>query len=667
MLENLSTRLQGIFSGLRGKGRLTEDDINDAMREIRMALLEADVNFKVVKSFVARTKERCLDAEVLDSLTPAQNVIKIVLDELTELLGRTDSKLVLSSRIPNVIMLVGLQGSGKTTAAAKLAYRLKQENHSPLLVACDVYRPAAADQLETLGGEIGVRVYRGDGQDPVKIAQEGIQDAIDNLRDVVIVDTAGRLHVDDEMMDEAENIKRAVKPDQILMVVDAMTGQDVVNVASAFSQRVDFDGVIMSKMDGDARGGGALSIKQVTGKPIKFISSGEKPDSLEEFHPDRMAKRILGMGDVVSLIESAVKVQQEEVEQEQAERMMRANLTLNDFIDMNRQIRKMGGVSKLLSALPGGDKAMAAGQVDENAFDHMEVIINSMSRPSARSRAVERLAPCAHRGRCRRERLGREPAHEEVQRDEEDDEEDDACRGGDAGRQEGEEGEERPQAPHGTARRHGRHEHGRPQEAPGHAGRVAVRPRRIDRARGSARVLLAHTQRKEAHMALEIRPYREEDLAGMIKVWNEVVEAGEAFPQVEPLTMETARAFFAEQTLTTVAAIDDKLFGLYILHPNNEGRCVHVANASYAVASSARGLGLGRELVKDSLSQAARKGFRGLQFNAVVASNEAAIHLYEDLGFTRVGTIPGGFCSILGNFEDMHIYYKDCFGAALPS
>ena len=203
MLENLSERLQGIFSGLRGKGRLTEDDINDAMREIRMALLEADVNFKVVKSFVARTKERCLGAEVLDSLTPAQNVIKIVLDELTELLGRTDSKLVLSSRIPNVIMLVGLQGSGKTTAAAKLAYRLKQENHAPLLVACDVYRPAAADQLQTLGGELGVRVYRGDGQDPVRIAKEGIQDAIDNLRDVVIVDTEGRLHVDDEMMDEA--------------------------------------------------------------------------------------------------------------------------------------------------------------------------------------------------------------------------------------------------------------------------------------------------------------------------------------------------------------------------------------------------------------------------------------------------------------------------------
>lgn len=380
MLENLSERLQGIFSGLRGKGRLTEEDINGAMREIRMALLEADVNFKVVKTFIARTKERCLDAEVMESLTPAQNVVKIVLDELTELLGRTDSRLVMSSRIPNVIMLVGLQGSGKTTAAAKLAYRLKQENRSPLLVACDVYRPAAADQLQTLGDEIGVRVYRGDGTDPVKIAQEGVRDAIDNLRDVVIVDTAGRLHVDEEMMDEADAIKRAVKPDQILMVVDAMTGQDVVNVASAFAERVDFDGVIMSKMDGDARGGGALSVKQVTGKPIKFISSGEKPDSLEEFHPDRMAKRILGMGDMVSLIESAVKVQQDEIEQEQAERMLRSQLNLNDFIDMNRQIRKMGGVSKLISALPGGDKAVASGQVDAGMLDRMEVIINSMTK-----------------------------------------------------------------------------------------------------------------------------------------------------------------------------------------------------------------------------------------------------------------------------------------------
>lgn len=380
MLDNLSDKLQSIFSGLRSKGKLNEDDINSAMKEIRMALLEADVNFKVVKSFIKNTKERCLDAEVLDSLTPAQNVIKVVLDELTKLLGESDSQLVLSSRIPNVIMLVGLQGSGKTTAAAKLAYLLKKQNHNPLLVACDVYRPAAADQLQTLGDEIGVRVYRGDGKDPVKIAQEGVRDAVDSLRDVVIVDTAGRLHVDEEMMAEAAAIRDAVEPDQILMVVDAMTGQDVVNVASAFAEQVDFDGVIMSKMDGDARGGGALSIKQVTGKPIKFISMGEKLDSLEEFHPDRMAKRILGMGDVISLIETASQIRAEEIEQEEAERMMRADLNLNDFLTINKQVRKIGGIQKLVSALPGGDKALKDGQVNENALDEMEVIINSMTK-----------------------------------------------------------------------------------------------------------------------------------------------------------------------------------------------------------------------------------------------------------------------------------------------
>lgn len=380
MLDNLSDKLQSIFSGLRSKGKLNEDDINSAMKEIRMALLEADVNFKVVKSFIKNTKERCLDAEVLDSLTPAQNVIKVVLDELTKLLGESDSQLVLSSRIPNVIMLVGLQGSGKTTAAAKLAYLLKKQNHNPLLVACDVYRPAAADQLQTLGDEIGVRVYRGDGKDPVKIAQEGVRDAVDSLRDVVIVDTAGRLHVDEEMMAEAAAIRDAVEPDQILMVVDAMTGQDVVNVASAFAEQVDFDGVIMSKMDGDARGGGALSIKQVTGKPIKFISMGEKSDSLEEFHPDRMAKRILGMGDVISLIETASQIRAEEIEQEEAERMMRADLNLNDFLTINKQVRKIGGIQKLVSALPGGDKALKDGQVNENALDEMEVIINSMTK-----------------------------------------------------------------------------------------------------------------------------------------------------------------------------------------------------------------------------------------------------------------------------------------------
>ena len=381
MFDSLSGRLQEVFDDLRGKGRLTDDEVRFAMREVRMALLEADVNFKVVKDFVATTTQRCLETDILDSLTPSQNVVKVVLEELTNLLGPETAEMQLDrNRTPNVIMLVGLQGSGKTTAAAKLAYLLKKENRNPLLVACDVYRPAAADQLQTLGGEIGVPVYRGDGQDPVKIAKEGVQEAIDKMRDVVIVDTAGRLHVDEEMMAEAEALKEAVEPDEILMVVDAMTGQDVVNVAKAFAERVDFDGVIMSKMDGDARGGGALSIRKATGKPIKFISSGEKPSSLEVFHPDRMARRILGMGDMVSLIESAVKVQQEEEEAEAVERMRRMNLTLNDFLDMNRQIRKMGGIQKLVSALPGGDRAMAQGQVDETALDKMEVIIGSMTK-----------------------------------------------------------------------------------------------------------------------------------------------------------------------------------------------------------------------------------------------------------------------------------------------
>ena len=380
MFESLSDKLQKAFSGFRSKGHLTEDDINEGIREIRMALLEADVNYKVVKNFTRRVKERCLTAEVMDSLTPGQNVIKIVLDELTELLGGTTAELTFGSRIPGVVMLVGLQGSGKTTAAAKLAYRLMKQGHNPLLVACDVYRPAAADQLQALGDEMGVRVYRGDGKDPVKIATEGVRDAVDNLRDVVIVDTAGRLHVDDEMMDEAVAIRDAVEPDQILMVVDAMTGQDVVNVAAAFAEKVDFDGVIMSKMDGDARGGGALSILEVTGKPIEFISAGERPDSLEIFHPDRMAKRILGMGDVVSVIERAIEIQDREMEAAEAERLARADFDFNDFLQVISQTRKMGGLGKLVSALPGGDKALNAGQVDEHELDRTEAIINSMTK-----------------------------------------------------------------------------------------------------------------------------------------------------------------------------------------------------------------------------------------------------------------------------------------------
>ena len=382
--EGLTEKISSAFKHLRSKGRLTESDIKDAMKEIRMALLEADVNYKVVKNFTRRVKERCLTAEVMDSLTPGQNVIKIVLDELTDLLGGTTAELTFGSRIPGVVMLVGLQGSGKTTAAAKLAYRLKKQGHNPLLVACDVYRPAAADQLQTLGDEMDVRVYRGDGKDPVKIASEGVRDAIDNLRDVVIIDTAGRLHVDEEMMDEAVAIRDAVEPDQILMVVDAMTGQDVVNVAAAFAEQVDFDGVIMSKMDGDARGGGALSILEVTGKPIEFISAGERPDSLEIFHPDRMAKRILGMGDVVSVIERAIEIQDREMEEAEAERLARADFDFNDFLQVISQTRKMGGLGKLVSALPGGDKALNAGQIDEHELDRTEAIINSMTKEERR-------------------------------------------------------------------------------------------------------------------------------------------------------------------------------------------------------------------------------------------------------------------------------------------
>lgn len=379
MLENLSDKLTGVFDSLRSKGRLSEDDIEAAVREIRLALLEADVNYKVVKKFTAETKERCLTAEVMDSLTPAQNVIKIVLDQLTELLGTSTSRIEFSNRFPNVIMLVGLQGSGKTTAAAKLAYKLKREGHQPMLVACDIYRPAAKDQLQTLGGEIDVLVYREDIDDAVAIAKHGVQAAIDNMKDVVIIDTAGRLHVDEDMMNESIAIKNAVEPEYTLMVVDAMTGQDVVSVVSAFAEAVDFNGVILTKMDGDARGGGILSVREVTGKPIKFISAGEKPDSLEEFHPDRIAKRILGMGDMVSLVEAAVQAQADEEAALEAENLARGNLTLNDFKMINSQIHKMGGMSKLVSALPGGDKLVNSGQVDERAMDNMEVIIDSMT------------------------------------------------------------------------------------------------------------------------------------------------------------------------------------------------------------------------------------------------------------------------------------------------
>ncbi|MDO4806681.1 MAG: signal recognition particle protein [Coriobacteriales bacterium] len=383
VFNSLSDRLQDTFDKLRGKGRLTEDDINVAMREIRLALLEADVNFRVVRAFVARCREQCLEAEVLDSLNPTQNVVRIVLEELTKLLGSSDTELQLpKTRVPNVIMLVGLQGSGKTTAAAKLAYLLKNQGRKPLLAACDVHRPAAADQLQTLGDEIGVPVYRGDGKDAVRIASVAVQEEAKRQgRDLVIVDTAGRLQIDEQMMQEAVDIRDAVRPDQILMVVDAMTGQDIVNVVNEFNARMDFDGVIMSKLDGDARGGGALSVREVTGKPIMFVSQGEKPDSLEVFHPDRMARRILGMGDVVSIIEQAEKLSDEQ-SMADAERMLMEGFTMDDMLSQLNQVRKMGGLRKLAGMIPGVDRAISqsGANVSDEQMIPIEAMIHSMTK-----------------------------------------------------------------------------------------------------------------------------------------------------------------------------------------------------------------------------------------------------------------------------------------------
>jgi len=393
VFENLTQRLSGAFDALTGRGRPPEADIDAAMREVRLALLEADVNFAVVKDFVARVRERSLGADVMRSLTPGQTVIKIVLDELTTLMGTGESKLAFSGRIPNVIMLVGLQGSGKTTATAKLANLLRKQGRRPLLVACDVYRPAAIDQLEALGRELGVPVYRGaEGADPVEIAKAGVKAAIADMRDTVIVDTAGRLHVDEAMMQEAANIRDAVHPDQVLMVIDAMTGQDAVTAATAFAERVDFDGVIVTKLDGDARGGSALSVRAVTGRPIKFVGVGEKLDALEPFHPDRMAQRILGMGDVVSLIERAQETVAAEDAAELEKRLRSSDFTLDDFLTQLAQVRKMGSLKDVLGMIPGMGAQQRAqlndAQIDEKALDRTQAIIQSMSAEERRKPAL---------------------------------------------------------------------------------------------------------------------------------------------------------------------------------------------------------------------------------------------------------------------------------------
>jgi signal recognition particle subunit SRP54 len=399
MFENLSDRLQGVMRKLTGRGHLKEADVDEAMREVRLALLEADVNFKVVKEFVAKVRERALGHEVMKSLTPGQAVIKIVFEELTSLMGSTQSRLALSNRMPAVVMLVGLQGSGKTTAAAKIANHLRKTGRSPMLVACDVYRPAAVEQLQTLGRELDIPVHHLEDADPVAIAKAGVKAAVAAARDVAIVDTAGRLHVDEAMMDEAVRIRDAVTPDQILLVVDAMTGQDAVNVAEAFSQRVDFDGVVMTKLDGDARGGAALSIRSVTGKPIKFVGVGEKLDALEVFHPDRMARRILGMGDVIGLIEKAEEVFEDERSRDLEERVRKAQFTLDDFLDQIHQLKRMGGIEQVLAMMPGmgGAKALKGIDLDESAMDRTGAIIQSMT-------AKERVNPNILNG-SRRQRI----------------------------------------------------------------------------------------------------------------------------------------------------------------------------------------------------------------------------------------------------------------------
>ncbi len=394
--EGLTEKLSRAFRKMRNHGKLSEGDLKDAMRDVRLALLDADVNYKVAKDFTNRVIEKSIGEKVMESLTPTQTVIKIVRDELTDLMGGETARIRTAPQIPTVIMLCGLQGSGKTTHAAKLAKRLKSQNHRPLLVGCDVYRPAAIEQLKILGGKIAVPVFEKGTQKPERTAKEAVAFAKDHGNDFVILDTAGRLHIDDELMGELQRICDTVNVTEKLLVIDSMTGQDAVNIAESFNNRLSIDGIILTKLDGDTRGGAALSVKAVTGKPIKFVGVGEKLDDLDEFHPDRMASRILDMGDILSLIEKAENELDEKEAQKTAERLMENKFDLNDLLAQFSQIKKMGSVKQLLSMLPGMGARLKDTDIDEREFTRTEAIIRSMT---AREREKPDLLNASRRKR----------------------------------------------------------------------------------------------------------------------------------------------------------------------------------------------------------------------------------------------------------------------------
>ena len=384
--EGLSSKLQEFTRKLKGKARITESDLKEMLREVKLALLEADVNYKIVKEFISTIQEKALGQDVLKSLTPGQQVIKIVKDELVELLGGTDSKINFTSNPPTIIMLVGLQGSGKTTTAGKLANLLRKQGKKPLLVACDVYRPAAIKQLQVVGNQLNIPVYSNEStKDVVQIAKQAYNIAISKLNDVIILDTAGRLHIDEELMEELKNVKSSVKPHEILLVIDSMTGQDAVNVATTFNESLGIDGVVLTKLDGDTRGGAALSVKKVTGRPIKFAANGEKLNDIEEFHPDRMAQRILGMGDVLSIIEKAEETFNEEEADRLEQQIRKGEFDLNDYLIQLKQIKRMGSFSSILKMIPGMSNIREDIKVDDKELIKIEAIISSMTDKERRN------------------------------------------------------------------------------------------------------------------------------------------------------------------------------------------------------------------------------------------------------------------------------------------